>query len=366
MQSAKPSEKHYDMIIQGQQPLNLESPPEALRQSFETPAELFYVRNHGTMPQVDTDSYQLPVSGLVERPLELSLEDLKNDFPAQTVSATLQCAGNRRAGLMEVRDVPGETPWGVGAIGNARWTGVSLREVLLAAGVESGAGHVAFGGLDEIEQGWSPNYGSSIPLAKALNQEVLLAYEMNGEPLRPEHGFPLRAVVPGYIGARSVKWLSGISVRDTPSDNYFQAREYRLFPPYLTEEPDDASEGFALGEISVNAVICEPSDGAQVRAGAVTVRGYAIAGTGRSIQRVDLSADGGLTWVGAELSAGSEKDPWAWRFWEVRLELNPGEHQLSVRALDSAADTQPRDAGSIWNVKGYVNNAWHETRVTAQ
>ena len=353
------------MIVQGQQPLNLESPPETLRQNFVTPVDLFYVRNHGTIPEVDQDSYRLTVSGMVDRALELSLEDLRNGFPERTIQATVQCAGNRRAGLMEVQQIPDETPWGAGAIGNARWTGTLLREVLLAAGVEDGGRHVAFSGLDEIETGWSPNYGSSIPLAKATSPEVLLAYEMNGEPLRPEHGFPLRAVVPGYIGARSVKWLSGVTVQSTPSDNYFQAREYRLFPPYATEEPDDASEGFALGEISVNAVVCEPSDGTSVQAGTVTLQGYAIAGGGRDIERVDLSPDGGRTWVGADLSEGGDNQ-WAWRFWGARLQLDPGEHWISVRALDSAADTQPRDAASIWNIKGYVNNAWHEMRVTVR
>jgi Oxidoreductase molybdopterin binding domain len=159
----------------------------------------------------------------------------------------VQCAGNRRQGLMEAYPIPGEMPWGAGAIGNARWTGVPLREVLLAAGVEEGARHVAFAGLDEIEEGWSPNYGSSIPVEKGMGPEVLLAYEMNDEPLRPEHGFPLRAVVPGYIGARSVKWLSGIALQDAPSDNYFQAQQYKLFPPYVTGEPDDPSEGVRAG-----------------------------------------------------------------------------------------------------------------------
>ncbi len=197
---------------------------------------------------------------------------------------------------------PGRDVLGRGAIGNARWTGVPLREILLAAGVEEGTLHVAFTGLDEIEEGYSPNYGSSIPLKKGTGSEVLLAYEMNDESLRPEHGFPLRAVVPGYIGARSVKWLSRIALQDTPSDNYFQAWQYKLFPPYVTEEPDDVSKGFALGEISVNAVTCRPTDGATIQAGLVTLQGYAIAGGGRDIERVDLSPDEGQTWVGATLS----------------------------------------------------------------
>ena len=357
-------DKDPGMIVQGQRPLNIESPLGPLRQSFVTPTELFYVRNHGTIPEVDPASYRLSVCGMVERPLELSLEEIRNELPKETVTATVQCAGNRRQGLMEAYPIPGETPWGAGAIGNACWSGVPLREVLLAVGVDEGARHVAFGGLDEIEEGWSPNYGSSIPLHKGMSQEVLLAYEMNGEPLSAEHGFPLRAVVPGYIGARNVKWLSSITLQDVPSNSYFHAHEYRLFPPFVTEEPDDFSESFALGEVSVNAVICRPLDGETLQAGPVLFQGYALAGGGRDIERVDLSPDEGQTWVGADLSEGDS--PWAWRFWEATVELGPGPHQISVRALDSAADTQPQDARGVWNFKGYANNAWHKVRVTAR
>jgi len=361
----KPFGKHPGMIVQDQQPFNAESPLDPLRQSFVTPKEIFYVRNHGTVPEVDPASYRLTISGMVERPLELSLEEIRDEFPKETITATVQCAGNRRQGLMEARQIPGETPWGAGALGNARWSGVPLRAVLLAAGVGEEARHIAFAGLDEIEDGWSPNYGSSIPLYKGTSPEVLLAYEMNDEPLRPEHGFPLRAVVPGYIGARSVKWLSGITLQDAPSDNYFQAHEYKLFPPYVTEETVDYSKGFALGEISLNAVICSPSDGAPVQAGPVPFQGYAVAGGGRIIERVDLSTDEGQSWIGADLTEG-EVQSWAWRFWEATVELDPGEHRIVVRALDSAADTQPESAASIWNFKGYANNAWHKVRVTAR
>jgi sulfite oxidase len=172
-------------------------------------------------------------------------------------------------------------------------------------------------------------------------------------------------VVTGYIGARSVKWLPGITLQDVPSDNYFQAHEYKLFPPCVTKETVDYAEGFALGEISLNAVICSPSDGWSVRAGSVLFQGYAVAGGGRVIERVDLSIDEGRNWTGAELLEG-EGLPWAWRFWEATLELDPGKHRVVVRALDSAADTQPADAGGIWDFKGYANNAWHRVEVDAR
>ncbi len=292
-----PFGKHPSAIVRDRQPFNAEPPLGRLRQSFETPRELFFSRNHGSIPEVDPDRYRLAVGGLVERPLELSMEELRG-LPKVEVTAVLQCAGNRRDGLIEVAPIPGETPWGAGAIGNARWAGVPLREILLETGVGAGARHAAFVGLDEVEgEGGSINYGGSVPLEKALSPEVLLAYEMDGEPLPPEHGSPLRVVVPGYVGARSVKWISRVTLQEAPSDNRYQAREYKLFPPNVTEETADPSGGLMLGELQVDAVICEPGDGAELTAGAVAVRGYAIAGGGRNVERVDLSPDEGGTWT---------------------------------------------------------------------
>ena len=358
-----PFAKHPTTIVRDGQPFNAEPPLEQLRQSFVTPRELFFSRNHGSVPEVDPDGYRLAVGGLVERPLELSLEKLRG-FPKKEVTAVLQCAGNRRDGLMEVAPIPRETPWGAGAIGNSRWAGASLREVLQAARVGAGARHVSFVGLDEVEgEDGSFPYGGSIPVEKALGPEVLLAYEMNGEPLPREHGFPLRVVAPGYYGARSVKWLSRIELRETPSDNHFQTSEYKLFPPNATEETADPSEGLMLGEMQVNAVICEPGEGEALDAGPVAVRGYAIAGGGRRVERVDVSSDEGRTWVQAKLREGTE-DPWAWTLWEATLELGLGEHRLVARAVDSSATTQPAAAGDVWNFKGYANNSWHGVEVT--
>jgi sulfite oxidase len=293
------------------------------------------------------------------------MEDLYG-LPRVEVVAVLQCAGNRRDGLIEVAPIPGETPWGAGAIGNANWAGVPLREVLSKAGIGEEASHAAFVGLDEVEgEDGSVNYGSSIPLQKALSPEVILAYEMNGEPLPREHGFPLRVVAPGFIGARSVKWLSGVTLRDAPSDNPYQAREYRLFPPGVTAETVDYSEGLMLGELQVDAAICEPEEGEVLNAGTVDVRGYAVAGGGRSVERVDISSDGGSTWVQASLSEGAD-EPWAWSLWEANLELGPGEHRIVARALDSSAGTQPATAEEVWNFKGYANNSWHGVRVNVR
>lgn len=357
--------KHPEIITRSEQPLNVEPPIELLRQNFITPTELFYIRNHGSIPELDTDQYRLSIAGMVQRELRLSFEEIRENFSKSSVTATLQCAGNRRQGLMEVSPIPGEEPWSAGAIGNAQWSGAPLKEVLQAAGVEREAQHVAFTGSDEIEmEDQKFGFGGSIPIEKAMNPEVLLAYEMNGEPLLAEHGAPLRVVAPGYVGARSVKWLSSITLREEPSSNYYQAYSYKLFPPEVDEETAEWEQGLMLGELPVNSVICLPTDGETVRAGEVSIRGYAITGGERSVERVDVSTDGGESWVTAKLQEGSQ--PWAWRFWEASVNLEPGQYEVVARAWDAAANTQPELSEQIWNFKGYMNNSWHRIKVVAE
>jgi sulfite oxidase len=354
--------KHSGILVRQEEPFNAGPPPARLARSFLTPNELFFVRNHGAVPDVDPVSYRLVVGGRVKRPLRFSLEELRR-LPKATVAATLECAGNRRRELAEVAPIPGELGWGTEAIGTARWSGVPLRHLLAAVEPEPQAAHVAFTGLDETERnGVRFRFGGSIPFEKATSSEVLLAYEMNGERLPPVHGGPLRVVVPGYIGARSIKWLAGVTLQEAPSDNYFQARAYRLFPPHMGPDNVDWDCGLMLGELPVNCVICAPEEGETLAAGEVVVRGYAVAGGGRRVERVDVSVDGGRTWRTADL--GSQEGRWAWRLWEGRLELPSGEHEIVCRAWDSAAQTQPEHPAQVWNFKGYANNAWHRVRVT--
>jgi len=355
--------KHALLHVWTMEPFNAESPPRLLLQSLVTPAELLYVRNHGGVPEVDGASYRLAVGGKLGRPLELSLEDLTERFARVTVEATLNCAGNRRNQLIEVAPIPGEVPWRDGAIGTGSWAGARLGDVLAAARVDPGARHVSFVGLDEVEaDGQVVNFGGSIPLAKALHPETLLAYQLNGAALPPVHGFPVRLLVPGYIGARSVKWLSRITVQADPSANYFQTRAYKLFPPSARPETVDWDGGVMLGEMPVNAAICRPGDGETVPSGQALVEGWAIAGGERLVARVDVSRDAGESWHEAELAEPNRA--WTWCFWRIRLELEPGPCELVVRAWDSAANTQPEDPAKIWNLKGYVNNAWHRVGIT--
>jgi sulfite oxidase len=357
-------EKHPDFIVRQPDPFNGGPPPERLAGSFVTSNDLFFSRNHGGVPTVDRDAYRLTVDGLVDESLSLPLGDLRR-FPRATITATLQCAGNRREEMMAYKPIPDELPWGAEAVSNAEWSGVRLSDVLAAAGIRPGGRHAAFTGLDDTERhGHRFNFGGSIPLDKALSGEALLADTMNGQPLPTAHGAPLRVVVPGYIGARSVKWLSRITVQDKPSDNYFQAKAYRLFPASFNKDNVDWDKGLMLGEAPVSSVILAPQDKATIAAGKVTVRGWSLAGGNRSVARVDVSADGGETWTVADFVQG--EGAFVWRLWEAVLDLKPGSQEIVCRAFDTAAQTQPGSAAQVWNFKGYANNSWHRVRVTAR
>jgi sulfite oxidase len=355
----RPFGKRADLIVHEASPFNAETSLAALADGPLTATDAFYVRGHGPVPEIQASSWRLRVHGLVERELELSLSTLREAFPEREQVATLQCAGNRRAGLMAISDIPGEAPWGPGATGTATWSGVALSDVLALAGPLDEAAHVGFVGAD-VSQEAEPvqPFGGSIPLDKACRPEVLLALRMNGEPLTPVHGAPVRVVVPGYIGARSVKWLERIEVRSTPWDGYFQHVVYRLLPADGAPGP---GAGMPLGLVALNSDVLSPADGETVAAGRVELRGYAFAGGERSVERVDVSLDGGVHWAQAELL--DDLGRWAWRHWRIIVDLAPGEHEIIVRAWDSSAATQPEDEAALWNPKGYVNNARPRIRI---
>ena len=353
--------KRADLIVHEDEPFNAETSLAALAEGPVTATDAFYVRGHGPVPAIDPATWRLRVGGLVKRELDLSATTLREAFGVREEIATLQCAGNRRKGLMAVRDIPREAPWGPGATGTAAWTGVALGDVLALAGPLEEAAHVAFIGADVCsEAGPGERFAGSIPLDKACRPEVLLAWAMNGAPLTPVHGAPLRAVVPGYIGARSVKWLERIEVRAEPWQGYFQHVAYRLVPEDAAPGP---GAGFPLGLVALNADVLSPADGDAVPAGPVEVRGYAFAGGERHVARVDVSTDGGAHWTQAELQ--EDLGRWAWRHWRITVDLGPGEHEIVIRAWDSSAATQPEDEAALWNPKGYANNARPRIRIRA-
>ena len=334
-----------------------------LAATFVTPVADFFTRSHAAPPSIDAGSWRLAVDGLVTQPLSLSLDDLRQ-FTRREVTATLLCAGLRRNELLSVAPLPGELPWGPEPAGNARWSGVPLREVLDAAGVSADAAHIEFTGLDAVTRlGTTFGFGGSITVGKARDADVLLAFEQNGAPLRAEHGFPVRTLVPGWIGARSVKWLGRITASREPSPNYFQTRAYRVCRTPDPDRPTDVTAGTPLAEMNLNAVIVEPAPGGHVTAGTVTVRGWAIGAAGAPVTSVELSVDDGDSWLPAILS--TERARWSWTLWQATVTLPTGVHRLAVRAHDATGVAQPSALRDAWNVKGYMNNSWHRMVVVA-
>ena len=352
-----------DRIPFGTDGLNSASPQQHLAGSFVTPTDQFFIRSHAPAPQIAIEDWRLIVDGLVGTPLTLTFADLQR-LPRREVTATLLCAGLRRVELLSVAPLPGELPWGVEPVGNARWTGVSLRDVLDAAGVRPDARHIEFTGLDAVERhGEVFGFGGSIDVEKARDPDVVLAWAQNGAPLTAEHGFPLRTVVPGWIGARSVKWLGRITAAAEPSANYFQTKAYRVQRTADPSRPTDVTAGVPLAAMTLNSAILDPQPGATVPAGRAVIRGWAIGAGGAAVTGVECSIDGGASWQSATVTP--DQGRWSWRLWEATVEFAPGRHTLAVRAHDDTGEPQPAALRDVWNVKGYLNNAWHRVEIIA-
>jgi sulfite oxidase len=343
-------------------PFNGGPPLNVLCERRVTPVASHFVRSHGPVPRIDSAAYALEVRGLVEVPRRYTLDELKRNFPHARSETVIECAGNRRKELNAVEHVFGEIPWGPEAVGNALWGGLSLRQLLIHAGVKRSARHVAFIGLDEAKMGGAQTaFGGSIPLRDAMRGGVMLAYEMNRSPLTPNHGAPLRAVVPGFIGARSVKWLGAIELLSAPSTNPFQSRTYKIVPRGATAA--QWARAKPLGPTRVNCAICVPQDGARVRGASLTVRGYAHGEQGRPVARVEVSADGGKTWAKARLPVQNPSNGWV--LWSARVQVPQGPAEIVARCTDAAGGRQPASLKSAWNAGGYANNAWHRVKITS-
>ncbi|MBS9532516.1 sulfite oxidase [Mycobacterium sp. M1] len=341
--------KRADMVVHNDDPFNCEPPPAALAGNEITETPAFYCRNHGHIPAIAPEDWRLTITTDGSEPRTLTYHDLTT-FRSRDVIATLQCAGNRRRELLQVRPMPGKEPWAQCAISTAVWHGASLSDVLAAAGIHRSEGHVAFTGPDLATQVHQV-FGASIPLATALSGDTLLAWEMNGEPLPRVHGGPVRVVVPGFIGARSVKWLTGVSVQTDPSANHFQAVDYRL-------------HGEALSTLPLNCAILTPDDGAGVPAGKLTIHGYAIGADCERITRVEVSLDDGHNWQEATLSA--PRNRWTWRFWTLDTVVAEGPLGITARAVDDTGASHPESPATLWNPGGYANNAWARATVRVQ
>jgi DMSO/TMAO reductase YedYZ molybdopterin-dependent catalytic subunit len=330
-------------------------PLEALRWDV-TPLGLHYLLIHYDIPLVDQATWRLRVDGVVERSLSLSLDDVRAR-PAVEHAVTMECAGNGRARLEPHVE---SQPWLLEAVGTARWRGTPLGPILGEAGIRPGAVDVLFTGLDRgVEGGEEQRYQRSLPIEDAMADGVMLAYDVNGVPLPPQHGFPLRLVVPGWYGMTSVKWLTRITVLDERFDGYQMRQSYRL-----RREEDEAGE--PVSRIKVRALMVPPgipeflTRSRVVDAGGCVLEGRAWSGEAE-IEGVEVSTDGGETWAEAELGS-RVLGPWAWRSWRYSWAAAPGEYELCCRARDAAGNGQPTEPS--WNLGGYANNAVQRVPVT--
>ncbi|KAG1694003.1 hypothetical protein DVH05_022021 [Phytophthora capsici] len=398
--------RHPALKVNSSMPFNAEPPAELLMESFITPNELFFVRNHLPVPEVDIENFTLKITGVgigQKKQVEFTLDDLKSKFKHHTITTTVQCAGNRRAEMSGVKQVNGLS-WDTTALSTANWTGVLLSDVLASIGItdeDSRIGececevgenmescddcnaviqHVQFEGLDVDTEG--NTYGASIPVATALDprKDVLLAFEMNGETIPRDHGYPLRVIVPGTVGARNVKFLHRIVLASEESPSFWQQRDYKGFPPNVDYSRDDYWKfaGDSIQELPVQSAITEPKNGSihlvddPSDSSIVTVKGYAWSGGGRNIIRVDISVDGGKTWTPAELHESGKRQKynraWAWTPWELDVEVPPGTQKLDImcKAVDASYNVQPDTIAPIWNMRGVLNNAWHRVHVTVE
>jgi len=380
--------RHPALKVLKEKPFNAEAPLSILS-SYITPESLWYVRHHHPVPTIDPEEFRLDLcvnrseddedlsgpSQDDERTIKLSLDDLKTKYKRVSVTATMQCGGNRRSELNDVGKTQG-LKWQFGAISTATWTGVPLRDLLKtqlnihdAAQAEAmGIFHVQFAAADDP-------FDSSIPISKAMDPrgDVLLAYEVNGHPIGREHGGPLRAIVPGYIGTRNVKWLSKVvCAKEEAYSTWQRGVPYKMYNSSIKsfDVPEaDPTKAASVMEMPVTSAIVEPEDHTRIspKDGKVTVKGYAYSGGGRNITRVDVSADGGKSWTMAKLLEGKDQPlgrAWAWTQYEADVAVpKQGAVELLCRAVDSSANQQPESRETVWNLRGILNNSWHRITV---
>lgn len=344
------------VIAPGPEPLNRETPLSALDRGVVTATEDFYVRSHFPTPSVDAERWRLRVTGFVSKPLAIGMSELLS-MPARSMTVTLECAGNGRSLMTPA--VAGEQ-WGVGAVGTARWTGVLLADVLRQAQLDPAAQEVVLRGADRPALDGAPQepkrFERSLTIAELDSAPVLLTYAMNGQPLPAEHGYPLRAVVPGQYAVSSVKWLTDVEAVAMPFRGLFQSERY-----VYQWDRDGRRFTEPVGHIRVRSLITHPSQGQSVRAGRVAIRGLAWSGMA-PIAGVDVSVDGGA-WQPARTMGRARREHW--RRWEMTAILDrPGTTWIAARATDRAGNVQPEQAE--WNRLGYGNNCIQRVSVTAR
>ncbi|KAF2768282.1 nitrate reductase [Teratosphaeria nubilosa] len=384
--------------LTGVHPFNVEAPLSDLyNEGFLTSPELFYVRNHGHVPQVKDDEimdWEFSIEGMVHNPITLSLRDLLEQYESKTYPITLVCAGNRRKEQNVVRKTKGFS-WGAAGVSTALFTGVVMGDLLRKAKPKRGARDVCMEGADKLPNGY---YGTSVKLNWALdeNRGMMLAYKMNGEALRPDHGKPLRAVIPGQIGGRSVKWLKKLIITAEPSDNWYHIYDNRVLPTMVSPEESAndpkwwTDERYAIYDLSTNSAIAYPAHEEQLGLfGApdrYRVKGYAYGGGGRRVTRVEITLDKGKTWrlanidyaedryreagprelFGGKLDMEWRESCFCWCFWNLDIPVSElaDAKDIFVRAMDESMNVQPRDM--YWSVLGMMNNPWFRITIAKE
>lgn len=350
------------LIVLTSRPPQLETPFAVFNESILTPNDAFFVRYHlANIPlEIDVKAFRLSIKGLVEKPLALSLDELKTKLESVEVVAVNQCSGNSR-GFFQPRVGGGQLAHG--AMGNARWKGVRLKDVLDLAGLKAGAKQVVCNGLDTAVMPQTPDFIKALEIDHARNGEILLAYEMNGEPLPMLNGFPLRLVVPGYYGTYWVKHLHELEVVGDTFGGFYMTTGYRIpaTPGGCVEPGTTPASTIPIAKFKIRSFLTSVLDGAAVKAGATTtLRGIAFDG-GEGITEVQVSTDDGHTWQGADL--GKDLGRYSFREWTLPWSPVAGSHVIKCRAFNRIGESQPMQA--LWNPQGYLRNVVETTRVTA-
>ena len=393
----KTPDKHVErdprlIRLTGIHPFNVEAPlSDLFDEGFLTTKDLHYVRNHGPVPLVhDTEilDWEFSLEGMVKNPVRMTLRDLIRDYEQLTYPITLVCAGNRRKEQNMVRKSKGFS-WGAAGVSTALWTGVSLGDLLARAAPKRGAKYVYFEGADKLPNGY---YGTSIKLSWAMDPErgIIVAHKMNGEILHPDHGKPLRIVIPGQIGGRSVKWLKRIIITSAPSDNWYHIYDNRVLPTMVTPEesanlPETwKDERYAIYDLNTNSAICYPAHDEILSItsgpGTYKMRGYAYGGGGRRVGRLEVTLDQGKSWTlanitypeddyrqaapdeflfGGRLDISWRDSSFCWCFWDldIPISLLQDAKDVMIRAMDDSMNIQPKDM--YWSVLGMMNNPWY-------
>ncbi|RWR78601.1 nitrate reductase NADH-like protein [Cinnamomum micranthum f. kanehirae] len=369
--------------LTGKHPFNCEPPLNRLMShGFITPAPLHYVRNHGPVPKATWDEWTVEICGLVKRPTRFTMAQLVDEFSARELPVTLVCAGNRRKEQNMVKQTIGFN-WGAAGVSTSVWRGVRLRDVLKRCGIvtrKKGALNVCFEGAEDLPGGGGSKYGTSLRKEIAMDpaRDIIIAYMQNGELLAPDHGFPVRMIIPGFIGGRMVKWLKRIIVTTEESQNYYHYRDNRVLPSHVDAELANAEAWwykpeYIINDLNINSVITTPSHeeilpiNSATTQRPYTLRGYAYSGGGKKVTRVEVTLDDGETWLVSDIDRPEKPNKygkyWCWCFWSLEVEVLDllGAKEIAVRAWDETLNTQPEKL--IWNVMGMMNNCWFRVKM---